>query len=313
MKKIRRFALVLALSGAALSAIACGGTVEQPQTQAGLTKAPIGQSTHGLVRVVGEALGEVPLRPEQREELEKLVASAEARHASLGEGRKELMLALAAQVETGAFDRAALQAKVGRIADDAAKVRPDDQQALARVHAILEPEQRALFVDALEARFSRGGKHHFEKPEGVRPEGARPEGHEGKRGMRGKHGMHGMHGMKQLAEELKLTDEQKSQIKEAFKASFDKEGFAKGREGIRDRHLRVQDGKKAFESFRTETFDAQAVAPPTDKLREMATQGSERFVTMAEKIVPILTPEQRKIAADKIRERAASGDLPFGR
>jgi len=29
---------------------------------------------------------------------------------------------------------------------------------------------------------------------------------------------------------------------------------------------------------------------------------------LAEKILPILTPEQRKIAADKVRSMAASGD-----
>lgn len=33
---------------------------------------------------------------------------------------------------------------------------------------------------------------------------------------------------------------------------------------------------------------------------------------MAEKILPILTPEQRKIAADKVRTMANSGrELPF--
>jgi hypothetical protein len=32
---------------------------------------------------------------------------------------------------------------------------------------------------------------------------------------------------------------------------------------------------------------------------------------LAEKVLPILTPEQRKIAADKLRAMSANGETPF--
>jgi hypothetical protein len=35
------------------------------------------------------------------------------------------------------------------------------------------------------------------------------------------------------------------------------------------------------------------------------------MIGIAEKILPILTPEQRVLAAQKIREHAASGKMPF--
>ncbi|MBS2016834.1 MAG: Spy/CpxP family protein refolding chaperone [Deltaproteobacteria bacterium] len=303
MKNARSFALALVLSAGSLAAIGCGGTVEQPQTQASAaSKAPIGQSTHGLVKMVGEALGEVNLRPDQRVELEKLATAAEARHVAMHDGRKELALAVADQVEKGSIDRAALQTKIDRVVADIEKARPEDKQAFARVHAILDNEQRNAFVDALEAKFKHGhhGPHGDKGKHGPKGENAGEEHHAFKGGM-------GHHGMKQLAEDLKLTDEQKDKIKDVMKAQW--QLHAQNGPSFKEMHERMSAGKKSLESFRTEKFDADGIAPPVDK----AKAGSGHFLDMAEKILPILTPEQRKTAADKIRDMAnKGGELPFG-
>lgn len=318
MKNVTRFAFVLALSVGSLAAVGCGGSVEQPQSQASAaSKAPIGQSTHGVVKMVGEALGEVPLRPEQRAELEKLATAAEARHASMVDGRKELMLAIADQIEKGAVDKAALQPKIDRVAADMDKARPEDTQALAKVHALLDPQQRNAFVDALEAKFARRGHggpgHHGkgkhgdgEKGDGPKADGPRGEGGEHHGPRAGMHDKHGMRGMKQLAEDLKLSDDQKDKIKDVMKEAFQK----KDRPSMQEMRARMGEGKKALESFRTDKFDAQALTPPADKAR----LGDGHFIGLAEKIVPILTPEQRKLAADKIRGMAErGGPVPFAR
>src|SRR5262249_51579368 len=61
---VRNLALSIALSisGASvlvLGAVACGGSVEQPQTTASVgTKAPLATPTHGMVKVMGDALGD---------------------------------------------------------------------------------------------------------------------------------------------------------------------------------------------------------------------------------------------------------------
>lgn len=301
MKNARTFALALVLSAGSLAAIGCGGTVEQPQTQASaVSKAPIGQNTHGMVKMVGDALGEVSLRPDQRTELEKLAAAAEARHAAMHDGRKELALAVADQIEKGSIDRNALQPKIDRVVSELEKARPEDKQAFARVHAILDNEQRNAFVDALEAKFKHGPGHHGKGKHGPNAGG---EEHHGFKG--------GHHGMKQLAEDLKLTDDQKDKIKDVFKAQMrpaDGRGELAPRPSFKEMHERMSAGKKSLDSFRTEKFDADGIAPPVDK----AKAGSGRFLDVAEKILPILTPEQRKIAADKIREMAnKGGELPF--
>lgn len=304
------FRIVLGLSAVvATTAVACGGSVENPQTSANAaTKAPVGTNTHGLVKVVGDALGDVPLRPDQRTELEKLAQAAETRHAPMAAGRKELVTTLADQIEKGSIDRAALQPKIDRVAADIEQTRGEDRAAVARLHAILDTSQRGAFVDAIEKNFK--AKH-----------GDHP-------------GIAAMMKLKALADDLKLTDDQRSQIKDALK-DLHKEHGRDGRDGreARDgegrggggggekheKHGRRggfggkhggHEGGHGFASFRDDDWDIDKAVPAQD-VKARAAEGTTRFVGVAEKILPILTPEQRKIAADKIRAHAEIGDLPL--
>ncbi len=95
------------------------------------------------------------------------------------------------------------------------------------------------------------------------------------------------------------------QINDAMKSAHDGHSW-------KEMHERMGEGKKALESFRSDKFDATAAAPPPE-LRARAAIGSARFIGIAEKVLPILTPDQRKIAADKLRAMANAGmDVPFG-
>jgi Spy/CpxP family protein refolding chaperone len=283
MKNVRILALSIAVAAGSLAVVGCSGATatEQPASSANaLSKAPVGVNTHGMVKVVGDALGDVALRPDQRVELEKLASDAEARHLAQAAGRKELMTALADQIESGTLDKAALQPKVDRVAADLEKSRPDDQAAMLRVHALLDPDQRNAFVDALQARMK--GKHR-----------------EGQKGMH-----EGFGRMRQLADDLKLTDDQRAQIKDVMKSARENGGGPQMRQ-VRER---FNAGKHSLESFRTEKFEPAAdLAGKQVDLRAKAQEGTTRMIGFAEKILPILTPEQRKIAADKIREVAANG------
>lgn len=303
MKNVRTVVFAAALGLGAFAAIGCGGSVEQPQTQASaVSKAPVAPQSHGVVKVFGEALGEVSLRPDQRTELEKLAAAADARHAAMAEGKKDLMLAVADQIEKGAIDRSALQPKIDRIVADLEKGRPDDNAALARVHAILDADQRNAFVDALESKFK--SRHHGGEHKG----GKNGKGEKGPKGEGGEHAGHmgRMHGLKQLAEDLKLTDEQKSQIKDALQSAHEGHSF-------REMAERMGEGKRVLDSFRGDKFDANEATPAPEKLRARAAIGTSRAIGVAEKVLPILTPEQRKLAAEKLRAMANSGaDMPFG-
>lgn len=303
MKLVRSIAFSLSVASMSVFAVACGGSVEHtPQTSASAaTKAPIGTSTHGVVRLVGDALGDVPLRPEQRTEIEKLASEAEARHAPMANARKELMLAFADQVEKGTVDKAALQPNIDKVTADLEKVHADDRAALVKLHELLDAEQRNAFVDALEKQMKARRGEHREHMKG------------------------GFGKLKQLADDLKLTDDQKSQIKDVIrdahkegKEAWKQHGHARGAHGEHGKHGKPghgdhtgphgpHGGKKAFEAFREEKLDVDRLAP-RGNMKPMAQLGTDRMTNVAAKVLPILTPEQRKIAADKLRSMAASGD-----
>ncbi|HVJ94796.1 MAG TPA: Spy/CpxP family protein refolding chaperone [Labilithrix sp.] len=292
MKLVRSIALSFSIASVSVLTVACGGSVEHsPQTSASAqTKAPIGANTHGVVRLIGEALGEVPLRAEQRAEIEKLASEAEARRAPAASARKELMLAVADQVERGSIDRAALQAKIDKIAADAEKVRGEDRAALVKLHDLLDSEQRNLLVDAIEKQF-KGKRKHVADGQGF--------------------GV-GLGPWHELSKDLKLTDAQKSQIRDVVRETHKEDraawkAHARAGHGPRHRHGKGPHGfKKGLEAFRQDKLDLDA--SPTAAPGAMAKFGTERMTTFAEKVLPILTPEQRKVAADKLRAVATNGD-----
>ena len=54
-------------------------------------------------------------------------------------------------------------------------------------------------------------------------------------------------------------------------------------------------------------YDANAVAPSQDLIRQRVAEGGSTFVTVAEKILPILSTDQRKFGADRLRSLANTG------
>jgi Spy/CpxP family protein refolding chaperone len=271
----RGLALAVVL-GAAAPVLGCGGTAaSEPAASAGQasTRAPVAPTAHGPVRLIGEALGDVPLSAPQRSQLEQLAADAEARHADERAARADLMNALAAQVQGGAIDRAALQPKVAALTAAVEKAQPADRAALEQLHAVLGPDQRVAFVDALKARI-----------------------HERMGEVRDKHPL------KRWADDLQLTDDQRAQIRSAFRAHFEGAG-GEHHDGGMGGAQPMRRGAKIFAAFEQERFVLDEIAPPLDVQRIVA-QKADHFLTMAELTLPVLTPSQRATAAEKLRDRA---------
>jgi Spy/CpxP family protein refolding chaperone len=291
------FGFALALS---VSLAACAGAKTEssvPQI-AGATVAPLtagaSLNAHGPVRRLADVFGKIPLRAEQRTEVEGLLTAASARHGAVVNGTSPLMNALADQLEKGVIERASLLA----IASDAnAKHEAAmvlDRAALTKLHALLLPEQRAMVADAFKDREGRkhggGHKHEHEGAEG-KDEGS--EAHEGMR-MHG-HGHGG--GFFGFGRALNLDDAQKAKIAEILKAQRTASTGAEPEQGHEGHHGNIREG---LEAFRSPIFDAQKALPALDG------QMGLRMIDMAEKIVPILTPEQRSLAAKMLRERAST-------
>jgi len=279
MKSFSRSLVLASTLALSLAATACSGTAAPTaQSAAATTRAPVAQGTHGIVKLAGEALGDVDLRPEQRAEIEKLAVSSEARHAQLRTDLRAVMLDIANQIEKGSLDKAATKAKIDDAIVKIDKVRPDDQASLAKLHEILDDGQRAQFVDAFRER-GKDRMHAHEK---------------------------GGHPLMTLARDLNLTAEQRDKIRDAFREGMHEarghgEGERHGWGGGRGH------GHAMLEAFKEPTFDPKTVGPQ-GSLAERAKGKEEAAFGVAEKILPILSAEQRKTLADKIRARANAED-----
>jgi len=271
-----RFILISSwLLGSAGLTAGCGsGMASAPVVSAdsAATRAPVAQNAHGPVRLVGAALGDVPLLAPQRAEVEKLAADAEARQGDVRVARRDLTLALASQVETGVVDRAALAPKIEALATAVQKAQPADRQAFERLHAILGPDQRTAFVNALDARV-----------------------HDRVRDVEDRHPL------RQWAEDLKLTADQRAQLKAVLKPRIEAMRHGPG-DGRPERGQRR--GAKLMAAFKQDRFVMDEVAPPRDAGTGVRTK-SDRVLGLLEQALPILTPAQRTIAAQKLRDRAA--------
>jgi Spy/CpxP family protein refolding chaperone len=267
--------LSCSLLGALGATAGCaGGMASAPvvSTDSVATRAPVAQNAHGPVRLVGAALGDVPLLAPQRAEVEKLASDAEARRGDIRVARRDLTLALASQVEAGVVDRAALAPKIEALASAAQRAQPADRAAFERLHAILGPDQRTAFVNALDARV-----------------------HDRVRDVEDRHPL------RQWAEDLKLTADQRAQLKAALKPRIEamRHGPGDGRPELGQRR-----GAKLMAAFKQDRFVMDEVAPPLDAGAIVRTR-SDRILGLIEQALPVLTPAQRTIAAQKLRDRAA--------
>jgi Spy/CpxP family protein refolding chaperone len=274
---LRRLLVPLAIT-LVTPALGCSGTVSTEAAVAtpegATTRAPVAQSTHGPLKLAGDALGDVPLTATQRASIEKLATDTEASHAGAHAARRDLVLAVAAQMQAGQIDRSALQPKIDAVVAALQAVQPVDRAAFERLHAILSPDQRTAFVDAFESRVA----------------GRVGEGR-------------GKHPLAQWAVDLGLSEEQKAQIKDAMKQRWEASGHDGGvRDGIADAKAR---GEKLMSAFKQDRFVIDEVAPANDVALKVRTV-SEHMLRLAEATLPVFTPQQRALAAQKLRDRAAS-------
>jgi Spy/CpxP family protein refolding chaperone len=278
MRSLSRLALPLALTLAAPALGCSGGVTSEPPTsaQAATTRAPVAQSTHGPLKLLGDAMGDVPLTAAQRAQVEQLATDAEARHADARAARQALVLALADQVQSGAVDRPALQPKIDALSAAIAKAQPADRSSLEQLHAVLTADQRTAFVDALEARIAEHKGKALES-----------------------------HPLKRWADDLKLSVDQRAQIMTALH-----DRFAKAAHGDHPEHAWMEGahhGEKVLAAFKQDRFVLDEVAPARD-VSQAAAKMSDHVLGLAETVLPLLTADQRSLLAAKLRERANAGE-----
>jgi hypothetical protein len=105
---------------------------------------------------------------------------------------------------------------------------------------------------------------------------------------------------------LNLSDTQRDQLKQAMRAHWESARHNGAMPG-KDWKDAKDHGAKVFEAFKQDHFVMDEVAPPKDR-RAGTARMADGMINMAETALPILTPEQRTLAAQKLRDRAAHGE-----
>jgi hypothetical protein len=272
-QRLPRLASLLVVSAALASAsTGCSMRTDAEIAAAeGRTMQPIATRSAGPLRLVGEAFADVPLDPEQRRAVAALLEDVGARHAAVGGAMREAAAELAAQIDAGKLDRAALRPEIDGIADAMSKSQPLDRAAIERLHAMLDIEQRQMLADALEERIEIAG-------EGLKP----------------------WNKWEMWKRELVLTDEQRDAIAHDVIARI---GWTWGWEWGHE-----PPAHDLLDQFPDDDFVLDEVAPPVDLHAVVATR-SARALDIVEAALPHLTPSQRKTAARLIARRGDT-DLP---
>ncbi len=297
-----RIAALITLGSSLALLPACGSATTEPaqSAQSGVTRAPLsGAATaKGPAKWMAEAFADVPLHADQRAEIEQMFTDAMVRHEPVKKARADLALAVAAQVDAGAIDKTALQPKIDAVGTEMSKVQDADIAAVERLHAILDATQRTALVDAVEVKFlgraaARVGVAQL-GPQHIDSDHAGPPSRGGT--------------MKQWADDLKLTDEQRAQITEKMHTQFaalavPAEHDGPGGHGERHFGEMKEHLEKLKAAFESEHFVVTELMPKKD-MNERAQKWSGHIIDMVSAALPVLTPEQRILAATKIRERA---------
>lgn len=291
LRSLRSTSFAFLLAASIVPLAACSGatsTSDPPVTASNTTTGPLAVSVHGPAKRVADALATVPLRADQRTAIEQLAKDAETRMEPARKARGDLMLAIADQVEKGAIDRTALQPKIDAVAAAHQSAQPGNRAAFEKLHDLLTPEQRLAFVNAMQA------EHGQHQGQGMRE------------GMRMR--------MQKWSTDLGLSQDQQDQIKTKMQARWeahlavaatgvDQTGVVKDGRLAAEGYKMHEQNKAILEAFKGDTFKMDQVAPAHDH-REMANGMAGHMLGMLETALPVLTPEQRTIAANKVREHA---------
>jgi Spy/CpxP family protein refolding chaperone len=223
---------------------------------------------HGARQLFERAIEDARLRPKQQAAVDELIADAEHRHEPTKAAKRELMLAVADQIEAGKIDRCALAPQIEALANAMAEAHPGDRAALEKLHSILDPEQRVRFVDSLQKGWASAKKSHTPRLFAD-----------------------------YIAKKLGLSDEQKDRVEDILS------GIKEVRDADPDHAEHHRRWARILEAFKGNDFDIDEVAPMGD-VKAKRTKHIEGHLWAAEAMLPVLNDEQRALLAKKLRDKA---------
>ncbi len=274
-----------------------GGTAGAP----GQSACPAGARL-ALSDLVGEALGSLTLRSDQQSAVQQIGAQLEQAEAPLEQAKQDLLNSMADALQAGTVDRAALTPKASAFVNAGLKEAPAAEQALAKLHDVLDSQQRSQFVDALEGAVQAamspqsGSQPGSEAPSQPGSEAPTQPGSQVP-SQPGSAAPSQPGSQPSPANPLALTQDQMQQLK-ALGAAPQQGGTTSQQPGI----LQVLD------AFRGDTFNPEAVAPQGPAAD--AQQRTTNILDIVDGLNRILTPEQRASLAQTLRSETQCASAP---
>ncbi|HVR60271.1 MAG TPA: Spy/CpxP family protein refolding chaperone [Polyangia bacterium] len=259
-----------------------GGAAEDDES-AGLMEHHRYHHHAGLSMFVALSLQTLGAPPEQRPALEKIRADLRAAMKPARDADASLLTTLADALvaPTPAPDAVGVNSAVARVVAANASAQAAYADALNQLHATLTPEQRAVLADKVDAHFAVWQRENAAETD---PAKSRTSRH-----------------VDTLAADLGLSAEQTAQISAALASERPGEPPAD--------HPGAAERMRAFgAAFRAPTFDARTL--PANP--HLVGWGAAHLARVVEVMRPVLTPEQRALLAQRLRDHAAHDPVAGG-
>ncbi len=230
----------------------------------------------GFVLAAVETLG---IAPDQQTAVDGFRKEYRTKAKPLREANAAVMHLVADGIAAGNVDRAKIEPAIAKAATAATAAQAAAQELLNHLHGVLRPEQRAAFVDKVDAHWAawREANEHA-------AEGGKPDRH-----------------LRRLAKDLSLTKDEVDKAHAAMDA--DKEAKKPFDAAASEAYI------KAFDTaFAGDTFDAKKLPAAGPESSRLVSWGTGRMVSFYGALAPVLTPDQRTALAEKLRQRGNGPD-----
>jgi Spy/CpxP family protein refolding chaperone len=243
----------------------------------------IHRHTHarGFVGFIFMSLDSLGVAPEQEAQIQKIKADMQTKMHPAHEAEAALLNVLADGVAAGTIDAAKVDAASAKIAEVSVQVDDITADELNKLHAVLNPPQRAALADKVEAHWLIWHKANAEE-----------ENHPNQE-MEGGQIHH-------LAQLLGLSADQVQKVDTSFTASMkDFTARSKFDPKSAEEHLHG-----FITAFAAEAFDAKTLQTWDKADSSIASWGATRMVRMYQAMTPVLTPDQRTKLAGILKTHA---------
>ena len=230
----------------------------------------------GVTQFVAMSLDTLGVDDAKRPQVDKLQDDLHVCMVPTGEIRKRLLLTLADGIAAGTIGTEAVDASLAQLSVAAASVHDCSADALNRLHAVLSPEERVALVDKVQAHWEVWRQVNQEDDAKDRAQGGR---------------------VAELARDVGLTQDQADRISTSLRAMH------AGMSGKFDSKKAEAHVAAFATAFAGETFDAKTIVANANG--ELASHGGRQMALFYETVAPLLTPEQRTMLAEHLREHAS--------